>query len=513
MSQHSCGGSSGSGGSRGALPPLVPARHPDRRRRPRRRALLPTRRWPRRGRGLPARRRRRQDHRRLPGLVRLPGDGAPINGWWHWSQDWGQPPSPTNTRIRAWPDMREYTARLPDGVRRTSATASRPRCSPPTTSRPSTPTSAGCSRTASTPRRCSASTRTAARARPATRWPAKVRSAAEAHRPQVLHHVRRHRLDEHAVGDQGRLDHQDVGAHRVARPTPGRTASRWSCIWGFGFNDDNHPLSAGRLPGRDQLVQGPGLLRDRRGADASGAPAPAAPGPASSTSTTRFDMISPWMVGRIGTPADSDRFYTERQRARPGRLRRPRHRLPALRAARRRVGAAARARRLHVAAVLQHGPGRRARASTSRCSTSSTRATRSPRPPRPPACVPAGSGLLALDEDGTACSSDYYLRLTGDGGRMLKGQLALTADPADPAGRRRHHPAAHDDGDQPAGAGQQPATSRADNAGALAADRQPAPRSGRGSSSTGSTPAAATIALRAQANGQSCAPTTPAPRR
>jgi hypothetical protein len=40
--------------------------------------------------------------------------------------------------------------------------------------------------------------------------------------------------------------------------------------------------------------------------------------------------------------------------------------------------------------------------------------------------VPAGSGLLALDADGTACSSDYYLRLTADGGRMLKGQIALT---------------------------------------------------------------------------------------
>jgi hypothetical protein len=41
--------------------------------------------------------------------------------------------------------------------------------------------------------------------------------------------------------------------------------------------------------------------------------------------------------------------------------------------------------------------------------------------------VPAGSGLLSLDQDGTACSSDYYLRLTNDGGRMLKGQIALTA--------------------------------------------------------------------------------------
>jgi hypothetical protein len=43
------------------------------------------------------------------------------------------------------------------------------------------------------------------------------------------------------------------------------------------------------------------------------------------------------------------------------------------------------------------------------------------------AWMPTDSGLLALDEDGTACSSDYYLRLTGDGGRMLKKQIALTA--------------------------------------------------------------------------------------
>jgi len=41
--------------------------------------------------------------------------------------------------------------------------------------------------------------------------------------------------------------------------------------------------------------------------------------------------------------------------------------------------------------------------------------------------VPSGSGLWALDEDGTTCSSDYYLRLTADGGRMLKKQIALTA--------------------------------------------------------------------------------------
>ncbi|MFG1622258.1 hypothetical protein [Kribbella sp. NPDC049227] len=38
------------------------------------------------------------------------GDGAPINGWWHWSNNWGQPPSPTNTAIVSWPDVRDYSS-------------------------------------------------------------------------------------------------------------------------------------------------------------------------------------------------------------------------------------------------------------------------------------------------------------------------------------------------------------------------------------------------------------------
>jgi hypothetical protein len=42
------------------------------------------------------------------------------------------------------------------------------------------------------------------------------------------------------------------------------------------------------------------------------------------------------------------------------------------------------------------------------------------------ASIPAGSSFVTLDEDGTQCSSDYYMRLTGDGGKMLKKQIALT---------------------------------------------------------------------------------------
>jgi hypothetical protein len=39
----------------------------------------------------------------------------------------------------------------------------------------------------------------------------------------------------------------------------------------------------------------------------------------------------------------------------------------------------------------------------------------------------AGRAMFTLDQDGTRCSSDYYLRLTADGGKMLKGEIPLTS--------------------------------------------------------------------------------------
>src|SRR6202008_2603855 len=42
------------------------------------------------------------------GWFACPGDGAPIGGWWHWSRDRFQPPSPANTTLASLPDMREF---------------------------------------------------------------------------------------------------------------------------------------------------------------------------------------------------------------------------------------------------------------------------------------------------------------------------------------------------------------------------------------------------------------------
>lgn len=40
---------------------------------------------------------------------------------------------------------------------------------------------------------------------------------------------------------------------------------------------------------------------------------------------------------------------------------------------------------------------------------------------------PANQYFLTLDADGVACSADFYLRLTRDGGKMVKGQIGLVA--------------------------------------------------------------------------------------
>jgi len=41
------------------------------------------------------------------GWFASPGDGSPINIWWHWSPN-AQTPSPSNIGIGSWPDMRQY---------------------------------------------------------------------------------------------------------------------------------------------------------------------------------------------------------------------------------------------------------------------------------------------------------------------------------------------------------------------------------------------------------------------
>src|SRR5579859_4936054 len=59
------------------------------------------------------------------------------------------------------------------------------------------------------------------------------------------------------------------------------------------------------------------------------------------------------------------------------------------------------------------------------------------------AMVPVGGGYVSLDEDGTHCTSDYYIRLAGAGDRMLKGLMPLSVvRPTNPGGAQRLVPGA-----------------------------------------------------------------------
>jgi hypothetical protein len=136
-----------------------------------------------------------------------------------------------------------------------------------------------------------------------------------------------------------------------------------------------------------------------------------------------FDMLSPWMVGAIGTAADSDWMHDNmnvpdeadcaahgidyqpcvlpgdvsgRQRAHGEFMWRQFYNMI-------RAGAQG----IYISMFDEFNEGNQ---------IAKTAAT----------AADAPAGFLTLDEDGTACSSDYYLRLTGDGGRMLKGEIALT---------------------------------------------------------------------------------------
>jgi hypothetical protein len=196
-------------------------------------------------------------------------------------------------------------------------------------------------------------------------------------------------------------------------------------IWGFGFNDANHPWDAATcldvvtwFKGQGCYVMGGTPTYWRTGVNDSRAGYLAV--------YHACNMISPWMVGRIGTAADSDSFYTNvnvgdqadcnangidyqpcvlpgdlsaRQRVHGDFMWRQFYNMV-------RVGAQG----IYISMFDEYGEGNQIAKTAENSSM-----------------VPAGSGLWALDEDGTACSSDYYLRLTADGSRMLKGQLALTA--------------------------------------------------------------------------------------
>ncbi|GAB6901800.1 hypothetical protein [Kineosporia succinea] len=349
------------------------------------------------------------------------GDQAPVNCWWHWSPDAQKAPSASNNGIKAWPETGEYEntyrtgfAALGNGkpaelfssydqqtVDVHFAWMQENGCDTAALQRFDPTGGEGPTRDGMT---------------------AKVRTAAEAtgRKFYVMYDVTGWKematqLPADWTGTMKAYTSSSAYATQNGKPVV--------CIWGFGFNDENHAFSAA------ECLKVITWLQDQGCYVIGGVPTYWREGKNDSRAGFldvyhAFDMLSPWMVGRIGDAAGSDWFaekvnapdqadcdahgidyqpcvlpgdVSERQRAHGDFMWRQFYNLVG-------VGAAG----LYISMFDEYNEGNQIAKTTESSATT------------PP-------GFLALDEDGTACSSDYYLRLTNDGGRMLKGEIALTA--------------------------------------------------------------------------------------
>jgi hypothetical protein len=358
------------------------------------------------------------------GWFACPGDGQPTpNWWWHWSSNWSQAPSPTNTSIKSWPDVRDYTTTF------TTAYANLGN------GQPAKVFSSFTTQTVDTHFRWmqenNIDTAALQRFNPNTAegpirdaMASRVRTAAEARGRKfyIMYDISgwtnmQSEIKTDWTNKMSAMTSSSAYARQNNKPVV--------CIWGMGFNDTNHPWSASVcldvvnwFKGQGCYVIG-GVPREwRTGVNGSR--------PGFIGVYHAFNMLSPWLVGGIGSIADSDSLYTnvtvpdqadcnangidyqpcvlpgdlqERQRVHGDFMWRQFYNMI-------RGGCQG----IYISMFDEFNEGNQIAKTAENGSM-----------------VPAGSGFWALDEDGVACSSDYYLRLTGDGGRMLKGQIGLTS--------------------------------------------------------------------------------------
>lgn len=193
------------------------------------------------------------------------------------------------------------------------------------------------------------------------------------------------------------------------------------CIWGICFNDASHPFSesvcldvVNWFKSQGCYVIG-GVPREWRTVEASYGPVYKA-----------LNMLSPWLIGSLGDSQTDDQFYStyyvpdEAYCVANGIDYQPCV-LPGDLSAKQRVHGdfmwhqfynviKAGAQGIYISMFDEYNEGNQIAKTAENA-----------------AMIPAGSTFVGLNEDGIACSSDYYLRLTGDGGKMLKGLIPLTS--------------------------------------------------------------------------------------
>lgn len=350
------------------------------------------------------------------------GDGSPINAWWHWTQDWAKTPSPSNKGMKSWPDMRDYTEKFttdfPALGNGDAATVFSSFSDQTVDVQFSWMKQYGIDVAALqrfNPNGIEGPVRNAITA--------KVKSAAEKHGVKfyIMYDVSGWTNMQSEVKSDWTNKMKTYTSSSAYAKQNGRPVV---CIWGFGFSDNNHPWTAATCLDVINWFKEQGCYV------IGGVPTHWRDGNSDSrpgflNTYKAFNMLSPWMVGRIGKAIDSDNFFAsvntpdinyckangidyqpcvlpgdlqERQRAHGDFMWRQFYNMV-------RLGSQG----IYISMFDEYNEGNQVAKTAEDQSM-----------------VPTGSGFYALDEDGTKCSSDYYLRLTADGGKMLKKQMPLT---------------------------------------------------------------------------------------
>jgi hypothetical protein len=357
------------------------------------------------------------------GWFACPGDGSPINVWWHWSNDWSQAPSTNNKSLKSWPDMREYTTTFQTGFANLG------------NGQPAKLFSSYTQQTVDihfqwmqqngidgaalqrfNPNGQEGPTRDA--------MATKVRTAAETYGRKfyIMYDVggwtnMQSEIKTDWTSKMSALTSSSAYAKQNGKPVV--------CIWGFGFDDVNHPWSAAVCTDVINWFKSQGCYI------VGGVPR----GWRTGTDGSRtgyiamyhsFNMLSPWLIGAIGDISSADNHYNnfmvpDQADCNANGIDYQPCVLPGDLQDRQRVHGDLMWRQFYNAVRLN------CQGIYISMYDEYNEANQIAKTAETTAMVPAGSGFLALDEDGVACSADYYLRLTGDGGKMLKGQIALTA--------------------------------------------------------------------------------------
>ncbi|WDF80336.1 glycoside hydrolase family 71/99-like protein [Mucilaginibacter sp. KACC 22773] len=351
------------------------------------------------------------------------GDGSPIDRYWHWAQTWEQQPSTTNKAISAWPDVRDYTSTFPTKFANLG------------NGQPATVFSSFSDQTIDTQfkwmKDYGIDGAALQRFNPSgLEGPVRDAMAAKTKIAAEKNGVKFYIMYDVSGWTNMQTELKTDWTNKMSQYTSSPAYAKQNgkpvvCIWGFGFADNNHDFTAANCLEVIKWFKSKGCYVIG-GVPTNWLTQTSDSRPDFLNTYKAFDMLSPWMVGRIGNANQSDGFFVTinkadqaycnangidyqpcvlpgdlsgRQRAHGDFMWRQFYNMT-------RVGAQG----IYISMFDEYNEGNQiAKTAESQ------------------AFIPVGSGFLGLDEDGTACSADYYLRLTGDGAKMFKKITPLTA--------------------------------------------------------------------------------------